>query len=254
MDKFIKSLGSHILFLAQLVRLTFKSPPPIESVAQQLWKVFRGSLLTTSFSGFFVGAIIVLQFSDQIKPYGGMGYLGGLVSSSLIREIGPLLIAFMLSGKVGAFTSAELGVMRVTDQLDALRCLGINPLTEIVLPRFIGIILASFFLLTTGMLASMVGGFFAAFNILNLSFFEFIRNIPVLLTGVSILSGLVKCLAFAFLLGLICSYRGYFAEGGARGVGTAVVQTAVTTMVGLVVVDWFTSFLGDIILSVVGVG
>ena len=96
-------------------------------MCEQIWKVTLQSLPTTAMAGFFVGAIMTVQFTMQITAFGALGYLGGLASSATVREVGPLLIAFLLSGKVGAFTSAELGTMQVTEQIDAIRCLGADP-------------------------------------------------------------------------------------------------------------------------------
>ena len=102
---------------------------------------------------------MTVQFTMQIQTFGAMGYLGGLASSATVREVGPLLIAFLLSGKVGAFTSAELGTMQVTEQIDAIRCLGANPLQEIILPRYIGNYYLQFsFYWRWGLVMSVFGG------------------------------------------------------------------------------------------------
>src|SRR5690606_29057243 len=141
-------------------------------------------------AGFFVGAIMTIQFTLQVKEFGALGYLGGLATSATIREVGPLLIAFMLSGKVGAFTSAELGTMRVTEQIDAIRCLGANPIREIILPRFFGIVISSFFLLLIGLFMSVFGGLLLGLIFSGINPQEYVRHIPTLVNGWSILSGL----------------------------------------------------------------
>ncbi len=197
-----------------------------------------------------MGAILSVQFSMQVEMFGALGYLGGLTTSGTVREVGPLLIAFMLSGKVGAYTSAELGTMRVTEQIDAIRCLGANPIQEIILPRFWGIIVSSFFLLSFGLLLSVFGGMLMAMIFSGISPQEYLRHVPTIVTFPSILSGLFKCFVFAFLLASICTYKGYHTSGGAKGVGKAVISTSVTTMFSIVVADWFTSLIGDTILQI----
>jgi phospholipid/cholesterol/gamma-HCH transport system permease protein len=167
-----------------------------------------------------------------------------------VREVGPLLIAFMLSGKVGAFTSAELGTMKVTEQIDAIRCLGANPIQEIIIPRYLGIIISSFFLLTAGLLMSVAGGLIMGMFFAHINPQEYLRHIPTIVTGASILSGLFKCFVFAIVLATICTYKGYTASGGAKGVGKAVVSTAVSTMVGIVVADWLTSLIGESVMNI----
>ena len=143
----VDDIGGGVFFLGDVARVARKQKLSIERISEQIWKVTTQSMTTTALAGFFVGAISTLQFTMQVKEFGALGYLGGLATSGTIREVGPLLIAFMLSGKVGAYTSAELGTMKVTEQIDAIRCLGANPIQEIILPRFIGIIISSFFLL-----------------------------------------------------------------------------------------------------------
>jgi len=246
----VDDIGECLLFLRLVGRTAFRYPCSWESICEQTWKVTVQSTPTTAMAGFFVGAIMTVQFTMQIKAFGALGYLGGLSTSATVREVGPLLIAFLLSGKVGAFTSAELGTMRVTEQIDAIRCLGANPVQEIILPRFIGIIISSFFLLAAGLCMSIFGGMLlgAVFSGINPE--EYVRHIPTIVSTFSIGTGLFKCLTFALILASICTYKGYTASGGAKGVGKAVVGTAVMTMVGIVVFDWFTSLIAETVLNV----
>lgn len=246
-------LGQNLLFFRLLMRTLLRRPCKSHDVFEQIWKVTMQSLPTTGLAGFFVGAIMTVQFAVQMKEFGALGYLGGLSTSGTVREVGPLLIAFMLSGKVGAFTSAELGTMRVTEQMDAIRCLGADPIQEIVLPRWIAIIVSSFFLLGGGLLMSILGGLIMGSLFAGVSPEEYIRHIPTIVTLTSVFSGLVKCFVFALVLATICTFEGYHASGGAKGVGRAVVKTAVATMITIVVTDWLTSQLGDSLLKAWGI-
>lgn len=250
--KIINEIGQSVQFFLLILETLYRRPCSRAEFFEQTWRVTAQSFLTTGLAGFFVGAIMTVQFTLQMKEFGALGYLGGLATSGTLREVGPLLIAFMLAGKVGAYTSAELGTMRVTEQLDAIRCLGADPIQEIILPRFLGIVTASFFLLGLGLMMSILGGMLMGAVFAGVNFEEYLRHIPNIVTRVSILSGLIKCFVFAVLLATICTYRGYNTTGGAKGVGLAVVGTAVSTMVGIVVADWFTSFLGDLLLRAGG--
>ena len=246
----ITDLGGCLLFLKKLAGTFRRYPVSFRITCEQIVKVTEQSFGTTALAGFFVGAIMTIQFTLQVKEFGALGYLGGLATSGTIREVGPLLIAFMLSGKVGAFTSAELGTMRVTEQIDAIRCLGANPLSEIILPRFIGIVVSSFFLLLIGLFMSIFGGLLLGMVFSGISHEEYLRHIPTIVTGWSIVNGVIKCFVFAFVLAAICTYKGYNTTGGAKGVGKSVVQTAMATMVCIVIADWFTSFLSDVALTI----
>ncbi len=247
----IDDIGGGIFFLGDVIRVVSRHKISFSRVADQIWKVTTQSMTTTALAGFFVGAISTIQFTMQVKEFGALGYLGGLATSGTIREVGPLLIAFMLSGKVGAYTSAELGTMKVTEQIDAIRCLGANPILEIILPRFIGIIVSSFFLLAAGLMMSIVGGLVMGIIFAHINPQEYLRHIPTIVTWSSLVSGLFKCLCFALVLATICTYKGYTTTGGARGVGTSVVNTAVSTMVGIVIMDWLTSLVGESVMTVV---
>lgn len=246
----IDEIGSAVLFLKKILATLIGKRLNSHELFEQLWKVTQESFFTTALAGFFVGAIMTVQFALQMKEFGALGYLGGLSTSGTIREVGPLLIAFMLSGKVGAFTSAELGTMKVTEQIDAIRCLGADPIHEIIVPRFIAIVISSFFLLGAGLMMSIFGGMLMGQAFVGVSFEEYIRFIPMIVTPLSMVSGLVKCGIFAVVLATICTYKGYTTSGGAKGVGRSVVSTAVSTMICIVLMDWLTSYIGDILVNV----
>jgi phospholipid/cholesterol/gamma-HCH transport system permease protein len=246
----LSDIGGGVLFFREIMRTLIHKPCSRSDFFDQVWKVTTESFSTTGMAGFFVGAIMTVQFAMQMKEFGAMGFLGGLATSGTIREVGPLLIAFMLSGKVGAFTSAELGTMRVTEQIDAIRCLGADPMQEMILPRFLGIVVSSFFLLTLGLIMSIFGGMIMGAAFAGVNFEEYLRHIPTIVTMPSIINGVVKCFVFALVLATICTYKGFTASGGAKGVGQAVVKTAVSTMVCIVIADWLTSFMSDITVRV----
>ena len=246
----LDDIGGGVLFFGQTVSTAFKYKLKTDVIFDQIWRVTMNSLPTTALAGFFVGAIMTVQFTLQIKEFGALGYLGGLATSGTIREVGPLLIAFMLSGKVGAFTSAELGTMRVTEQIDAIRCLGANPFQEIILPRFVAIIVSSFFLLAVGLGMSIGGGLLLGVLFSGITSEEYLRHIPTIVAFPSIISGLFKCFVFAIVLASICTYKGFTTSGGAKGVGRAVVSTAVATMVGLVFADFVTTLISETVLTI----
>jgi len=245
-------VGAGVMFLGDVIHTARKHPCDRKTFMEQIWQVTMQSLPTTAMAGFFVGAIMSLQFIAQVKSFGALGLLGGLATSATIREVGPLLIAFMLSGKVGAYTSAELGTMRVTEQIDAIRCLGTNPIQYLVLPRFFAILIASFFLLAAGLMMSILGGVTLAAAVGNINPLEYIREIPRMVTIGSVIGGLFKCLVFALLLATICTYKGYTTTGGSKGVGKAVIMTAVSTMVGIVMADWATTRIIQAIVVIFG--
>jgi len=241
----LAEIGRASQFFTLLVTVLIKKGVRKEDLFDQIWKVITQSYLTITLAGFFVGAVMTIQFALQLNEFSALGYLGGLATSGTVRELGPLLIAFMLSGKVGAFTAAELGTMRVTEQMDAIRCLGADPIREIILPRFLGIVFASLFLLIVGVLMSVLGGMLMGYLFSGINSQEYLRHVPTIVKWHSILSGITKVVFFSVGLGWIATYLGYTTSGGAKGVGRAVVNTAVMTMVAIVFIDWVTSFVTE---------
>lgn len=237
------SLGDYLLYFFHVLKVSGQSFSCREEIFEKSLQVITQSLMTTLFAGFFVGAIMTLQFTFQVQMFSALSYLGALVTSATIREVGPLLIAFLLSGKIGAFTSAELGTMKVSEQIDAIRCLGADPIKEVIVPRFLGIIIASFFLLSFGLIFSFFGGLLVATTFSGLPWEQYLTHIPRIVNGFSLISGLVKCFLFSLVIATICTYKGYRVLGGAREVGEGVVQAATLTMITLVFVDWFSSFI-----------
>lgn len=247
---YLNELGDTLLFFSRVVKTSLSIRKDREEVFQKSLEVIHQSLLTTVFAGFFVGAIMTLQFTLQVQMFGALSYLGALVTSATVREVGPLLIAFLLSGKIGAFSSAELGTMRVSEQVDAIRCLGADPIREVIVPRFLGIIIASFFLLTFGLMFSFFGGILMASTFSGLPWEQYVSHIDHVVSGFSVLSGVVKCFAFSVVIATLCTYRGYHVFGGAKEVGEGVVQAATQTMIVLVFTDWFTSFILEGLVNV----
>lgn len=252
---FFEQLGQQILFLLKIIKALKQGRFRVHDVLEQTWLISVHSWATTAFSGFFVGGILCVQFTLQLKEFDALGYLGGLSTSGTMREVGPLLIAFLLAGKVGAFAAAEIGTLKVTDQIDALRCLGADPFQEILIPRFIGLVVASFFLLWLGLITSVLGGMTMAKIFAGVNPTEYIRHIPTLLTGFSVASGATKSILFSVVIATICLFRGISTTGGARGVGQSVVKTAVESMLTLVTMDWISSvFLAAIAKSLGAIG
>jgi phospholipid/cholesterol/gamma-HCH transport system permease protein len=206
------------------------------------------SLSTTVTAGIFTGAIMALQFHLQLKDFGAESVLGGLNTSGTIREVGPILIAFMLAGKVGAFTSAELGTMKVTDQIQAVRCLGIDPVSFFVVPRFWAVALNSILLLVFGLVISVLGGLIAVWMVAGINPDQYLLMIERFATSESIVLAVSKSVVFGLLMGHICCANGYWTEGGTQGVGLAVKKTAVQSMVAIVLADFFVSWFVEFIV------
>ncbi|MEO5667721.1 MAG: ABC transporter permease [Bdellovibrionota bacterium] len=219
-----------------------------EEFLRQFADVGIRSLSTTVTAGIFTGAIMALQFHLQLKDFGAESVLGGLNTSGTIREVGPILIAFMLAGKVGAFTSAELGTMKVTDQIQAVRCLGIDPISFFVVPRFWAVALNSILLLVFGLVISVIGGLLAVWVSAGINPDQYLLMIARFTSTESLALAISKSVIFGLLMGHICCANGYWTEGGTQGVGLAVKKTAVQSMVSIVLADFFVSWIVELVV------
>jgi len=252
-SSFLEQVGEHIFFFREVMKTALNDRFEKREFLIQLSQVSVRSLSTTLTAGIFVGAIMAIQFYLQLRDYGAESALGGLNTSGVLREVGPILIAFMLAGKVGAFTSAELGTMKVTDQLDAIRCLGVNPIAFLVVPRFLAVVISSVLLLAFGLVISVVGGILTAYVAADINPSQYLLMVPRFANGEAVFLAVSKSLVFGILMGHLCCANGYWTSGGTQGVGTAVRKTAVQSMVAIVVFDFLISWVVNGVLISAGV-
>ncbi|MBI3558527.1 MAG: ABC transporter permease [Deltaproteobacteria bacterium] len=243
---FFHQIGGMFLFARQVKRTwlcTLGSNTPL--VIEQVGSVGLRSISTVCFAGFFVGAILVIQLQLMLAQYDASAMLGGLNTSACIREVGPLIISFLLAGKVGAYTTAELGTMRVTEQIDAIRCLGTNPLQYLVVPRFVAIVVSSLLLLVFGLLIGLFGSMVVASWLYNINPLQYLQSVPRFCGGWTVFCGVAKSAVYGTIVASVSTYKGYNASGGAKGVGVAVTECAVYTNLLIVFANTFMSILLD---------
>ena len=236
-------LGEHCLFFLNILYSPIRDGFEGKEFLQQLSKTAWRSIPTTVTAGLFTGAILAIQFYLQIQDFGAENVLGGLNTSGTLREVGPVLIAFMLAGKVGAFTSAELGSMKITDQIEAIRCLGVDPIKYLVVPRFFAVALSAILLLSVGLIISVLGGMTAAYFVGHINGSQYLSAIPRFASPYSIFLAVSKASTFGLLMGHLCCANGYWTSGGTQGVGKAVKLTSVQSMVAIVICDFILSWI-----------
>lgn len=249
-DQLVSGIGATLLFGLSGLTTFLRHGVRWSAVIDQMYAVGVRSLSTTVVTGLFVGAIMAIQLDLQLRDFGAQAFLGGLTASVTIRNVGPVLIAFILSGKVGAYTSAELGTMQVTDQVNAIRCLGTDPVRYLIVPRLVAVVITSFLLLIVGLVTAIVGGALLASVQLGINWINFVRNVPLIVTWWSVGTGVVKSFVFGGIIAVISCYQGYNARGGSVGVGRTVKTTAVQTLVAIVVADFAISSFSAALLEV----
>ncbi len=234
--------GMALLLIRVLVKVAKLSVDSTE-LRRNMYKMAVRSVPIVIIVALFVGAIAVIQAAPMVQRFGAYGLLGWGAGFGILRELGPLLTAMMISGRVGANNTAELGTMVVTEQLDALRVLAIDPLTFLIAPRFIAIVLTLFF---SNIYADALGLFGAALAgklMLGVEMSSFYNGLTSgLLNFGDVMHGLIKSMFFGTHMAVASCYFGLRVEGGAPGVGRAVNAAVVASATGFFILDYLVSF------------
>ena len=213
----------------------------VRSMFAQFYDVGTRSIPVVMITGAFVGAVLAVQAVLQFKGI-GMGYLmGAVVNLSVLRELGPVLAGVMLAGRVGGGLTAELGTMRVTEQIDALRAMGADPIRVLVVPRFLACVLFIPVLVIYANFMGILGGYVVSVHIYGLGGGEFWRRAGV--EGYDLFYGLIKSVFFGGVTSLICCYKGFRCAPGAAGVGRACTQSFVASCMAILAIDLFLGML-----------
>ena len=219
-------------------------PPRIDryELVRNFYKMGVRSVGIVSFTALFVGAIMVIQIAPLVVRFSATEIIGWGAGFAMLREVGPLLIALMFSGRVGANNTAELGTMVVTEQLDALRALSIDPLTYLILPRVISMVVMLFVLTIFGDLVALVGAIMSAKALLDVDAAIFLNSFFEMLSHWDFLQSLFKATAFGVMIALTSCHFGLSTKGGAPGVGRSVNAAVVAAAIGIFVMDYFFTF------------
>ena len=215
--------------------------PPfyLQDVLQQMDSIGAGSLPIILLSGFFIGAVMVLQTGAQFTRFGQTSLTGDVVAIALVRELGPSLTGLLVTGRCATGIASELGSMLVTEQVDAMRAMGTNPVRKLVAPRVIATLLTLPLLTAMTDFMGLLGGCVASVFSLRLTAVEFWRRAIDALDFADLMQGFTKPFFFAFILATIGCYKGLTVRGGTQGVGRATTQAAVLSSVMIIVADAF---------------
>lgn len=197
------------------------------------------STFIISLTGIFTGMVFALQSSHAFKLFGAENLIGPSVALSLTRELGPVLTALMVTGRAGSAMAAELGTMRVTEQIDALYSMAINPLQYLVVPRFIAAVLMLPLLVGLFDFLGIIGSYLLGVYILNLNPQEFLDRVIYLVDFEDLYIGLIKSMCFGAIISVVSCYKGFYTSGGAEGVGRAATQSVVIASVSILISDYF---------------
>lgn len=238
----------YFLLLARTVRASLTRPLYLRDVFQQMDAVGVASVGIVFLTGLFTGMVLALQSAVEMRQFGATIYMGRLVGASTVRELGPVLTALMVTGRAGSGMAAQLGAMQVTEQIDALNTMGVDPVRKLVVPRFLaGLVMLPLLTVVTDVVAILGGLLIAVFK-LDLTSGLYLRSVWETLaqTGfifrylpVDVFAGLVKPLVFGGIMSLTACHYGLRTTGGTEGVGRAATRAVVTTSILVLATDYF---------------
>lgn len=232
-------LGGLTDLAIQTIQQFVRGPVDREVVIAQFDQIGVRSISIVAITSLFIGMVLALQTAYSLSDFGGSLFIGKVVSLSLIRELAPVLMALMVGGRVGAGIAAELGTMKVTEQIDALRALATNPVRKLVVPRVLATTVMMPMLTVLACFIGILGGLIIAVGSLHLSSNFYIRSVIETVKYNDLASGVGKTFFFGFAIGLIACFNGLSTTGGADGVGRSTTATVVTASITVLILDFF---------------
>ncbi|UCG78287.1 MAG: ABC transporter permease [Nitrospirota bacterium] len=238
---FLKEMGNIFLLLTKVTRRVFSLPVDYKIISHQMIAIGIKSVPVVFITAIFTGMVLALQTYTGFKRFGAESMVGTVVALSMTREMGPVLTALIVAGRAGAAMAAELGTMRVTEQIDALETLATDPVKYLIVPRFLSgvLMLPSLAVLTD--IIGIFGGYMVTVGVFNASSTSYWTRTWDYLEMNDIYGGIIKACVFGALISVISCYKGFYTSGGAEGVGKATTGAVVLSMMAILIGDYFLS-------------
>lgn len=240
----LSDLGRMALFMVKAFRSIFRTPFRFRELLKQINFIGTGSLLVIFFTAISTGMVLGLQGYYSLNKFGAEGMLGSAVSLTLIMELGPVLTALMVAGRAGSAMCAEIGIMRISEQIDALECMGVDPFRYFISPKFLAALISIPLLTAIFAVVGIAGGYISGVTLMGVSPGSYIDGMRSSVTNHDIQLGIIKSFAFALIVVWICSGRGYFvreirgAGFGAESVSSVTTQAVVLSSISVLIFDY----------------
>jgi len=232
------SVQEYSLLCGRAIACLFSKPRYVADIYAQMDSIGVGSLPIVVLTGFFTGCVLALQAAVSLKEFGAVNMTGRLVALSMVKELGPVLTGLMVSGRNASGMASEIGSMKVTEQIDAMRALGTDPIRKLVAPRLAATVFMMFFLTIISDACGIGGGALVSVTLLNLNAGQFLHTGYMSLAHGDIVEGLTKPLFSAFIIATIGCFYGLSTKGGTRGVGRSTTQAVVVSSVLIILMDF----------------
>jgi phospholipid/cholesterol/gamma-HCH transport system permease protein len=237
--KISEMTGRFTLFLFQAIRVAFTTRLKLIKTFEQMNRIGVESFTIVILTGTFTGMVFALQSYIGFQRVGGEQFIGAVVALGMIRELGPVLTGLMVTGRAGSAIAAEIGTMRITEQIDALTTLRINVFQYLVVPRIIASTIIIPCLTVFSMIFGIAGGYVICVHVLELSPEDYTSSIRSYVELSDVRGGLIKSCFFGMILSWVGTYKGYYTSGGARGVGIATTQAVVLASIMILISNYF---------------
>ncbi|HEX5036468.1 MAG TPA: ABC transporter permease [bacterium] len=235
----VREIGEFLIFFRSSFAWLFARPFRRDVFFRQLEFIGVRSLPIIALTGTFTGMVFGLQTGYAFRTFNAQIFVGSTVGLALTREIGPVFTALMVAARAGSAMAAEIGTMKVTEQVDALSAMAVNPLHYLVVPRVVAATIMLPLLAGIFSLIGVVGAYFVAVHLLHIGPTVFMQKLTYYVDADDVIGGLIKAAIFGGVLGLISCQRGYRTSGGAEGVGRSTTQAVVASSVAILVLDYF---------------
>lgn len=235
----LQAIGHMFIFLANALYFIFVPPFKLRLLLRQIRFFGNKSMLVILLTGSFTGMVLALQLFYILRKFGSEALLGPGIALSLIRELGPVLSALMVTGRAGSALTAEMGMMRITEQIDALTAMALNPMRYLIVPNIVAALIAFPLLVSIFDLIGIFGGYLVGVRILGISsgtYFSLIQDYVVM---EDIMVGLYKSLSFGLIVSWICCYKGFYTGYGAEGVSKSTTEAVVLCSIVILIWDYF---------------
>lgn len=235
----VEEMGKILLLFISIVSWMVRPPLKLRLIFKQLEFVGVKSIFVVVLTGTFTGMVLALQSYYGFRLFSAESLVGSTVALSMTRELGPVLTSLMVTARAGSAMAAELGTMRVTEQIDALYVMAANPVKHLIVPRVVaGVIMLPVLTIVSDFMG-ILGGYFVGVMVLNINEGVFIKNITRYVDLGDLYNGLTKAAVFGLILSLIGCYKGFNTTGGAEGVGKATTEAVVLSSITILVSDYF---------------
>ena len=246
LKSFLIEIGELSFFTARFFKEAFKKPFEFKELLRQCYSMGNRSLLLVGITGFIIGLVLTLQTRPTLLEFGAVSWIPSMVGISIVREIGPIITALVCAGRIGSGIGAELGSMRVTEQIDAMEVSGTNPFKYLVVTRVLAVTLMLPLLVIFGDVIALFGSFLVENIKGNVSFLLYFNQVFDALEFGDIIPATIKTFFFGLAIGLVGCFKGYYCKKGTEGVGKAANSAVVLASLLLFIIDFIAVFVTDI--------